>query len=139
MTSAMKRAFTGMIAAAAVVVAVGACGDDSASSWSGAGPAYNVDCGQYSSCGTCTPVVGCGWCFAASGTGFCASTPAACPGAPARWTWDPPGCHVAADAGVASPDASSASPDASSSHPDASPADASPADASGAADADAAD
>jgi hypothetical protein len=59
-------------------------------------------CEQYASCGTCTPVSGCGWCTTSTGQGLCAADPNECAGASDfNWTWDPSGCLVTADAGVA--------------------------------------
>lgn len=68
----------------------------------GGDPAYY--CRQYTSCGTCTPVLGCGWCQTAGGKGMCADDPNDCAGATAfSWTWEPSGCSVTiADASVSS-------------------------------------
>jgi hypothetical protein len=49
-------------------------------------------CEQFTSCGACTPVLGCGWCQAGD-KGLCAADPNACEGATSfSWTWDSSGC-----------------------------------------------
>jgi hypothetical protein len=59
-------------------------------------------CHAYDSCSTCTPILGCGWCFLPDGSGRCVREPDECPSTTAfAWTWDPSGCHVAPEAGVA--------------------------------------
>jgi hypothetical protein len=85
-----------------VALPLGACSEDT-----GDGRAFSAGrarehgaCLQYTSCATCTPVVGCGWCYLADGTGKCADDPDDCPGTAFSWTWEPSGCHVAAEAGV---------------------------------------
>ena len=53
------------------------------------GPSYSpVYCGQFTSCDTCTPVLGCGWC--SMGTkGACVDQPNACANVDNfYWTWD---------------------------------------------------
>ena len=87
---------------------LGACeGDNSTSSGATYGYSYYA-CYQYTSCAACTPVLGCGWCDKADGTGMCADDPNDCAAASTfRWTWEPTGCHVTADAGVNANDASS--------------------------------
>jgi hypothetical protein len=68
------------------------------------GPAggYSDPCQQFTSCGTCTPVLGCGWCWSGS-KGTCVSEPNECANAPTfEWTWESAGCP-AGDAG-ATPD-----------------------------------
>jgi hypothetical protein len=63
-------------------------------------PRYAVDCSEFTSCGTCTPVLGCGWCQFEDGSGRCASGPSRC-GETFRWNWEPEACPVApkSDAG----------------------------------------
>lgn len=59
-------------------------------------------CGAITTCGGCTPVLGCGWCQYEDGKGICASGPDACGSAkPFRWNWDPETCPASApsDAG----------------------------------------
>jgi hypothetical protein len=58
-------------------------------------------CGAITTCGACTPVLGCGWCQYEDGKGTCATGPDACGNAkPFRWNWDPETCPAtAADAG----------------------------------------
>jgi hypothetical protein len=68
------------------------------------GPVY---CGQFTSCGTCTPVLGCGWCSMGS-KGACVDQPNACADVTNfYWTWELDGCPGAGDAGAAAggPDA----------------------------------
>ena len=57
------------------------------------GPSYSpVYCGQFTSCNTCTPVLGCGWC--SMGTkGACVDQPNACANVDNfYWTWELDGC-----------------------------------------------
>jgi hypothetical protein len=66
------------------------------------GPSYvPVYCGQFTSCATCTPVLGCGWC--SMGTkGACVDQPNACANVENfYWTWELDGCPGAGDAGAA--------------------------------------
>jgi hypothetical protein len=58
-------------------------------------------CRSYTSCGTCTPVLGCGWCdFGRSGA--CVSDPDQCAVATSfSWTWESKGCPATPDAGAA--------------------------------------
>lgn len=68
-----------------------ACFDDSGyySGPSSSGPVY---CGQFTSCDTCTPVLGCGWCQAGT-KGACTDQPNACANASSfYWTWELDGC-----------------------------------------------
>jgi hypothetical protein len=106
----MTRFGLGALLALVVAVPLAAC-DGGDGSWE-SGP---VDCTQFTSCGTCTPVVGCGWCFTLT-AGQCAASPAECAGVQEfTWTWDPSGCPGVdaavgqtngSDAGVATMDAS---------------------------------
>jgi hypothetical protein len=67
------------------------------------GPTYTpVYCGQFTSCDTCTPVLGCGWCWAGT-KGACVDQPNACANtATFSWTWELSGCPggAGADAGA---------------------------------------
>jgi hypothetical protein len=97
----MNRYFAGTLGAAAIALAVGACGDDSRASDDGAWGGTSTVCHQYSSCESCTPVVGCGWCYTGGGSGMCASDPDECSKSTTfTWTWEKTGCHVAPDASV---------------------------------------
>jgi hypothetical protein len=70
-------------------------------------------CSQYTSCGTCTPVLGCGWCSSGD-KGLCAAQPNDCAAAMSfDWTWETSGCP-AGDAGVASDAGASDGVDSSS-------------------------
>ena len=97
----MKRTVTGILAATAVALVAGACGDTGYAIY---GPEVDP-CSGYTSCASCTPVVGCGWCFASGATGSCSSDSSTCAVGPASWTWNPSGCTaiatptLAADAG----------------------------------------
>jgi len=72
-----------------------ACFDDDY----GPGPSYSpVYCGQFTSCATCTPVLGCGWCSMGS-KGACVDQPNACAAvANFYWTWELDGCPGAGSA-----------------------------------------
>jgi len=49
-------------------------------------------CGQLTTCGACTPVLGCGWCWSGD-KGLCASQPNDCASAMSfDWTWESSGC-----------------------------------------------
>ena len=57
-------------------------------------------CRRFTTCGSCTPVLGCGWCSSGD-KGMCADQPNECAGAMSfAWTWESSGCP--ADAGSAS-------------------------------------
>jgi hypothetical protein len=101
----MKRLISWLacgLAVGVVAVAAAACDDRSGDYPPGAyggGGAYG--CGQYSTCGSCTPVNGCGWCQTPTGEGLCTADPDNCANVPEfSWTWDPQGCHTFADASV---------------------------------------
>ena len=103
----MKRAFLALF----VVLAASACIDSS--NGGGGGYSYGpVDCRRFTSCATCTPVLGCGWCQVGT-KGACFDQPNACAGASNfYWTWELNGCPAAPggdiDAGGSpAPDASS--------------------------------
>ncbi len=74
-------------------------------------------CAQFTTCGSCTPILGCGWCQAGS-KGLCAEDPNACEGAESfSWSWESATCPGAVDGGADAP-AEHARADAS--HADAS-------------------
>jgi hypothetical protein len=84
--------------------ALGACGDDHmreghGGSYGGAGGGYDDPCAGYTSCDTCTPIVGCGWCERSDGTTACLSGPQLCSTYEFRWTWEPAACGLGGDAG----------------------------------------
>ena len=86
-------------------LALGACEGDTSDTGSGYVYPYAA-CNQYTSCASCTPVLGCGWCDKNDGTGMCAEDPNDCATSSVfRWTWDSSGCRVVADAGVNAGDA----------------------------------
>lgn len=91
----MKRA--GMLLLFALLPV--ACIDDGGSYQ---GPSYDlVRCERFSSCATCTPVLGCGWCQMGT-KGACVDQPNACAGLDDfSWTWELAGCPAAGDAGAA--------------------------------------
>jgi hypothetical protein len=127
----MKRTLSIAIVLGLVAVVASACDDGMTDDGYGSGYGYgysNASCRAQTTCGTCTPVVGCGWCFIGSSTGVCVDGPDDCPSNSTGWTWDPPGCttggdaghdaateggpHVVADASVGNPDASDAGDEA---------------------------
>lgn len=139
----MRRILAAWFLASAVAVSVAACGDDSSEpqpypSVSGGGGGGG--CGQYTTCGSCTPVSGCGWCFNAA-FGLCTTDPDSCANNPDisefTWTWDPTGCPgvdtsvVPVDAAVPAHDAATTVLDAGS--PDTSTPDSPSTDAPAAA------
>jgi len=86
---------------AAAATSLGACESDH---WGYHYAPYRDPCGQFTSCDTCTPVLGCGWCSMGS-KGACVDQPNACAGAANfYWTWELDGCP-AAGAGDGGPDA----------------------------------
>jgi hypothetical protein len=95
----MVRLIAGACLAAAIGVLVGACSGDDSSGGYGYVSGPNAQCQTYTTCGSCTPALGCGWCYA--GHGACLSDPSMCSGASTDWTWNPSGCHdFAADPSV---------------------------------------
>jgi hypothetical protein len=117
---------TGWVAGLVVATVVAACGDSASSSGgvSYAGPTYGDSCAAYTTCGSCTPVVGCGWCFNNAG-GQCASSPDECAYSNSEftWTWESAGCPTV-DASVGPPVGQQAqdagAPEASAPTPEAS-------------------
>ena len=94
----MKRALFALVFA----LLSGACIDDGGG---GGRPSYGpVPCGQFTSCETCTPILGCGWC--SMGTkGACVDQPNACAGASDfYWTWELAGCPASGGVGDAGGD-----------------------------------
>jgi hypothetical protein len=103
----MKRFVAVILAAAGVATTVGACDDGNDYLL----PPTRASCSEATTCGSCTPLLGCGFCFTKNG-GFCTDSPGDCPHASSAWTWDPSGCrehdrdddgpdaHVLADAGI---------------------------------------
>src|SRR4051794_20402163 len=73
-----------------VAVALAAC-DDQGGHRRVHGRQPQAACGVQSTCGTCTPVLGCGWCFRPGG-GHCVDDPSDCAYDSTGFTWDPPGC-----------------------------------------------
>jgi hypothetical protein len=65
------------------------------------GPRGPRRCEQFTTCGTCTPVLGCGWCWTGD-KGLCTDQPNACAGATSfDWTWDLAECPATGDGGAA--------------------------------------
>jgi len=57
-------------------------------------------CQRYTSCGSCTPVLGCGWCDF-GGSGICVAAPDQCALATTfSWTWESSGCPATPDGGA---------------------------------------
>jgi hypothetical protein len=109
----MTRYLATALLSSMIAVALGACGNNDDSAYSGGG-GYAAMCSAYTTCGSCTPVDGCGWCFSGA-SGACASDPDSCTSATEfTWTWDPSGCPDVA-VSVVPPDAGTdAFPEASS-------------------------
>jgi hypothetical protein len=95
----MKRLLVGLLSGTAIAVLVAACDDGPRGYESGYGGG-DPRCGQYATCGTCTPALGCGWCMTGGANGFCVDSPGDCPPSTVGWTWEPVGCHVVGDASV---------------------------------------
>ncbi|HVU51400.1 MAG TPA: hypothetical protein VHL80_11970 [Polyangia bacterium] len=57
-------------------------------------------CERFTSCATCTPVLGCGWCQSGD-KGLCTSAPNRCADAVSfSWTWELAYCPAAPDGGT---------------------------------------
>src|SRR5512140_192389 len=120
----MKRVFATLITATLLALIAGACDDEPRHRDYGYGYG-NPHCGQYATCGACTPALGCGWCMTGGSAGLCVDDPGNCPAATTvGWTWDPVGCHagtsdasVLADASVGHDAGSDAAPEASDAAP----------------------
>lgn len=88
----MKRAIVLTAVLGAIGLVALACDDDHYGR-----RRHGSSCGSKTSCGTCTPVIGCGWCANAAnggpndGTGTCVSDPDECE-APSRFNWEPEEC-----------------------------------------------
>jgi hypothetical protein len=98
---AVKAAGPATLIALALVACESGGGDSSYVTGSGS----SAVCSQQTTCGACTPVLGCGWCYNSDGTGTCAASPDQCPTQVFTWTWNPDGCLVLAEAGVAAEEA----------------------------------
>jgi hypothetical protein len=82
-----------LLALSTAVVAVAGCSSDDQSDRGGDyGYPQDDKCNAATSCGECTPILGCGWCSYPDGTGACASSAARCTGDTFRWNWEPTGC-----------------------------------------------
>jgi hypothetical protein len=67
----------------------------------GGGRGRRERCEQFTTCATCTPVIGCGWCQVGA-EGLCTSSPDRCAGAETfSWTWDLAYCPAEPDGGAA--------------------------------------
>lgn len=77
--------------ALAVAVSLGACDDG----WQGppyySYPYQRVLCEQFTTCESCTPVLGCGWCSSSAGSG-CVRDPDRCGTESFNFTWNIEGC-----------------------------------------------
>jgi Plexin repeat len=114
-----------LLASMVAALCLGSCIDGSDGAYGpppGSGEGH-PRCERFTSCATCTPVLGCGWCQ--SGTkGMCASEPNRCGDAPSfSWTWELAYCPAEPDAGSASGGWTTAPPNGAPADADA-PADA---------------
>jgi hypothetical protein len=87
------RALGGLLFAGVAAASIGACDDSfwngySSDTWD---PNYDP-CARYTTCGACTPVIGCGWCATNDHFGTCRSSPSTCPWSDFNWSWQPNGC-----------------------------------------------
>jgi hypothetical protein len=95
---ALRHGLAATLVGGLIALLIGACDDGEYGYDQGA---RNVACGQFTSCDTCTPIMGCGWCYTGNGTGTCTDGPQDCSPEPGGgWTWDPSGCRVGAEAGT---------------------------------------
>jgi hypothetical protein len=84
------------LAALCVASCIDGSSGDYGPSGSGEGRAH---CERFTSCATCTPVLGCGWCQS-GGKGMCTSEPNRCDDAQSfSWTWELAYCPAEPDAG----------------------------------------
>ncbi|MGZ5970331.1 MAG: hypothetical protein ACXWP4_21825 [Polyangiales bacterium] len=97
----MLRSFA--VAVLAIPLFVACSSDDEHKHHHGYGGVDHVEpeCGALTTCGACTPVLGCGWCQYEDGRGRCTTGPESCGSTqPFRWNWDPETCPASSgDAG----------------------------------------
>jgi hypothetical protein len=87
---------------------VGGCIADDGSGSNGTYTADPYGCQRHTTCGSCTPVLGCGWCTIAD-KGLCVADPDQCAAAPAfQWTWELSGCPPVPDGSAAADTAADA-------------------------------
>jgi hypothetical protein len=87
---------------------VGGCIADDGSGSNGTNTADPYGCQRHTTCGSCTPVLGCGWCTIAD-KGLCVADPDQCAAAPAfQWTWELSGCPPVPDGSTAADTAADA-------------------------------
>lgn len=101
----MNRVLAATVLVSVISLGLVACGDEQhggGMGGMGGGPRRDdPGCAAYTTCDTCTPVLGCGWCFQSDGTGACTIGADRCAGQEFAWTWEPSGCGTAAtDGGV---------------------------------------
>jgi hypothetical protein len=101
-----RRLAAEVTSAIAILLMTPMCSENSSSEPSSAAGADPLRCNAYTTCGSCTPVMGCGWCFNHLG-GVCASSSDQCSGNAYSWTWVPDFCPDVG-AAVAHTDAGSA-------------------------------
>jgi hypothetical protein len=97
-----------------LVAEVGCFSPDDGGGGYGAAPRSRHDerCSRLTTCGTCTPVLGCGWCWSGD-KGLCADQPNDCAAEMSfDWTWEASGCPAEGDGGASdagtTPDAGTA-------------------------------
>lgn len=106
-----------------LVVGLFACSPDEGHHGGGRARPEPAPCEAQTTCGACTPILGCGWCQYADGSGSCASGPEACRELSFRWNWETVDCPASlVDAGPAPTDAGPAPTDAAPAPTDAAPA-----------------
>src|SRR4051812_24993257 len=89
------RRWSAVLFASVAACAVAACDDGGWGRPYGYGPQQDP-CLRFTSCGSCTPVLGCGWCGTGENPGGeCHSGPEQCLGTYFTWTWEAKGCFPA--------------------------------------------
>jgi hypothetical protein len=94
-----------LLAAICGALCLTSCIDSSGPGDYGPPPDYSTGerarCERFTSCATCTPVLGCGWCQSGN-KGLCTSEPNRCGDAVSfSWTWELDFCPAAPDGGSA--------------------------------------
>jgi hypothetical protein len=108
----MNRVLAATVLVSVISLGLVACGDEhhghdgmGGGMGGGASSGHDPGCAAYTTCDTCTPVLGCGWCFQSDGTGTCTTGANRCAGQEFAWTWEPSGCGTSAPDGAVAVDA----------------------------------